>query len=261
MREHLGYARLLGHDHGDIVAHCLQRRDPEGFGHAGHHIAVRHLIHPVHITTAQEPGEEHLVPDPDPRGVLDHPHRHVAGARDHELDLVFLLQHPLGGLDEVLGAFLHRDAPEEEDDAVFRLDRRALLGLGFVLSDAVVDDIDLGIGHAVAFVHDRLGQTGHRDHAIGTVHARALDVVHLLVDVLARSIELGRVDVAHQRLAGDLLEQQPSGIGQPIVGVDDIEALREPERRDELGVSVSIAEEVAAVTAVSGTQLLDGVHD
>ena len=192
--------------------------------------------------------------------MLDHPNRHIAGARDHELDLVVFLQHPLGGLDEILGPLLHRDPPKEEDDLFIALDGRTTLGLGLVLGDAVVHDIDFVVGHPVLAVYDRLGQSRDSDHAVRAVEPSSLDVVHTLIDVLSGAVELRGVDMAHQRFAGDLLEQQPRWVGQPVVGVDHIEPLGQTQRRDQAGVALGIAEKVAAVPAAARAEPVDRVE-
>ena len=55
------------------------------------------------------------------------------------------------------------------------------------------------------------------------MHAATLDVVDTLIDVNARAIELRRVDMYHQRLAGDRGDAQARGVGEPIVRVNHIE--------------------------------------
>ena len=55
------------------------------------------------------------------------------------------------------------------------------------------------------------------------VHAAALNFVHALVDVNARSVELGGVHVHDKRPPGQARDGQASRVGQPVMGVDDIE--------------------------------------
>ena len=97
--------------------------------------------------------------------------------------------------------------------------------------DAVVDDVDLRGRDAVSGDAEVLGELAHGDDLHRPVHSASLDVVDRLVDMLARTIELGRVDVDHQRLSGELCDRQTGGVGQPVVGVDHVElgALRDFE--------------------------------
>jgi hypothetical protein len=60
--------------------------------------------------------KRHLVADAHLGGELDHAAGHVAGAGDDEADVVHDFEDAFGGGEEVLGAFLHGDAAEEEDD-------------------------------------------------------------------------------------------------------------------------------------------------
>ena len=67
--------------------------------------------------------------------------------------------------------------------------------------DAVVDHLDLLRRHGVAVDDDIAGVVADGDHPGGRVHALALDVVHVLIDMLAAAVELGGVNLHDQRLA------------------------------------------------------------
>src|SRR5262249_34909999 len=126
-----------------VMLDRLEGGESEGLADAGHDIAVGHAVDALDVLAAKESGEEDLVPDAHAGGELDHAEGHVPGAGDDELDVVHLFEDSLGGGDEVLGALLHGDAPQEEDDAVLGLDLRTGGGLLDLLLNAVVDDIDL----------------------------------------------------------------------------------------------------------------------
>ena len=249
--EHLAHARLAADEDRHAVAERLERRDAERLAHARHHVEVGHAEDARDVLAAQEPGEEHLVPDAELGGKLDHRLRLVAAAGHHELDVLVLLQDALGGVHEVLRALLQRDAAEVEDDLVAPADGADAHGLG-VEVDAVVDHFALGNRHGVAVGADVPGQHADRDHLDGGVHAAALDVVDGLVDVLAGTVEFRAVDMHHERLAGDARERDAGGVGEPVVRVDHVEIAVAAAFHHEARVGLALREEVARVVRHAG---------
>ena len=233
------------------MAERLERRDAERLAHARHDVEVGHAEDARDVLAAEEAGEEHLVPDAELGGKLDHRLRLVAAAGHHELDVLVLLQDALGGVHEVLRPLLQRDAAEVEDDLVALADGADAHGLR-VEVDAVVDHFALGNGHRVAVRADVPGQHADRDHLDGGVHAAALDVVDGLVDVLAGTVEFRAVDVHHERLAGDARERDAGGVGEPVVRVDHVEVAVAAAFHHEARVRLALREEVARVVGHAG---------
>ena len=67
----------------------------------------------------------------------------VARPGHDELDVVHDLEHLLGGMQEILGSFLHGDPAEKQDQLLLPFDARFAHRPGTVAFDAVVDDLDL----------------------------------------------------------------------------------------------------------------------
>src|SRR4051812_9095707 len=221
--EDLADAGLFADDDGDVVTHGLERGDAEGLGDGGHDVEVGHLEHALDVGAAEEAGEQYLVTDAHGGGHLDGSADHVAGAGHDELDVVHDLEDLLGGGEEVLGALLHGDAAEEQDDLLVLVDLVFLLVVGAVGLDGVVDDLDLAGVDAVVVGALVFGQVTDCDYFNRAVHAAAFDVVDPLVDVGAGAVELGGVDVDDQ---GDALEGgylQAGGEGHPVMGVHHVE--------------------------------------
>src|SRR5439155_2243709 len=81
----------------------------------------------------------------------------------------------------------------------------------------------------------------------GGVHAAALDVVDALIDVQARAVELGRVNVNDQRRALEGGDGHAGGEGHPVVRVHDVETFAACDLGGEGGVALDFVEEVSAV--------------
>ena len=161
----------------------------------------------------RKPVKSTLWPNAHRRGHLDRSADHVARAGHHELHVVHDLEHLLRRGEEILGAFLHRDSAEEQDDLLVLVDvvlvvlERAV-AVGF---DRVVDDFDLVRVDAVVMRDEVLGQVADRDDPHRAVHAATLDVVDSLIDVQAAAVEFGRVDVNDQRHALQAATARPAG--------------------------------------------------
>ena len=79
--------------------------------------------------------------------------------------------------------------------------------------------------------------------------------------MFAAAVELRGVHVDHQRLARDALGGDAGVVGQPVVGVDDVELTLEVagHLRRNHGVAGHLLHEVGAVLAREGVALLPGV--
>src|SRR4051794_23611172 len=89
--------------------------------------------------------------------------------------------------------------------------------------DAVVDYLNLFSRNLIAF-HDKvLGRLTDCHDPIGHQETGILDFVHQFVaGAPSGSVELGSVDVSHQRNIQPALGGYGRFVGQPVVGVDQI---------------------------------------
>ena len=152
----------------------------------------------------------------------DHMDQHIAAARHDETDVRQPFEHFGRRLDEIVGAFLVGDPPEERHDLILHVPF-ALPGIPLVETHRIVHGHDFVRRNPVFLDHDVARQVAHGNHAVGGFHAGPFDVIDRLVDMLAATIELGRVHVYHQRLAGHPFGGDPRIVGQPVVRMDHIE--------------------------------------
>ena len=127
--------------------------------------------------------------------------------------------------------------------------------------DRIVDREDLA-RVLVILVDDRLPrQFAHAHDAVGVVHAVLLYRIDRGVDLSARPVEVGGVDVYAERLSAHLLGVYASWEGEPVVGVDDVEVLGPCHHSRYDGVVVDLLVEVGRVSAckLHGSQFVD-VH-
>ena len=183
------------------------------------------------------------------RHATDHLLQHIARAGHHEVDARVDLMDLVCRLDEVLRSFLVGDSAEEGHHLGIQA-TALVLRLGLVVRlDGVVHRNDLVRVDAIFLNDDVARQIAHRDHAVGGFHATSLDGVNIRVDVLARAVELGGVHVHHKRLARGLLGRNACRIGQPVVGVDDVEVVFRGQRRANQGITRHFLHQVHAVFA------------
>ncbi len=213
-------SRLLGDDRRHTHLHGFERRDAERLGNRGHDIDIAGLEHLIDLPAFLETGEVEAVGDAALGGESDHFVHHVARTSHHETDIAVVLKHLGSSLDKILRAFLHGNAAEEG--------HHLLLGFAHFDVKQLLTERHYGVVNCRHFcgidaitLDDRLtGQIADRDDMVGVDHAVALDVEHSRVDIAARAVIVCRVDMDHQRLAGDLLGVDAGGIGQPVVAVD-----------------------------------------
>src|SRR5699024_10551175 len=220
--EHFGHARLLGDDDGNVGLHGLQRRYAERLGYGRHHVYVAHGEHAVHFGALQESGEVEPVGDAQTRHAPYHVVHHVAAAGHDEAHIRNPPKYLGGCFHEIVGALLIGDASQEGHDFVVEAAGRFALVAGGE-PDGVVDGDDFFGRYAVPRYHDVARQVAYGYHAVGRLHARPFDVVHRLIDVFAAAVEFGGVHVHHQRFARHGLGGHAGIIGEPVVGVDDVE--------------------------------------
>ena len=115
-------------------------------------------------------------------------------------------------------------------------------------------------GVLVVMVNDRLAREfGTAHDAISVVHTVFLDAVNRWVDVAARAVEVGGVYVDDEGLAAHLLGVDACGIGEPVVGVDDVELLATRHHTGNDRIIVDFLVQIARVTAckLHATQVVD----
>ena len=89
-----------------------------------------------------------------------------------------------------------------------------------------MDSDHLVRGYAV-FVNDNIpGEVAHGNDLVGSLHAPFLNTIDAGIDhVLSSTVEGRGMDMDNQRLASQFFRGYSSEIGEPIVGVDDIELI------------------------------------
>ena len=192
----------------------------------------------------EEAGQEHAVGDALACGLLADAVGLVAGARHDEDGLRPALQQLRRSLDEKAGAFLQRDPPREDDDAVAGVGgvelfeqmlpgrvlrkrlRRNFRG-NFRGGRGVVDDGQAGGGDAVVPLDELGGVAADDDDAIRSGHAAPLELADLRVRCVAGAgaVDLGRVQMHHQRLARIRGDGSGCGEGHPVMSMHHVEGL------------------------------------
>ena len=130
----------------------------------------------------------------------------------------------LGGcLNKVLGTLLHGDTTQEGHHLAGLAGRRLQVKQFFIKGlNSVVYSRHL-VGADAIFLDDSAPcEVAHGDDVVGVVHTVLLDAEHRWIDVAAAAVKVGRVDVDHKWLAGHLLGVDASGVGEPVMGVDDV---------------------------------------
>ena len=114
----------------------------------------------------------------------------------------------------------------------------------------------------VILVDDGLtGELAHTHDTVGPVHTVLLDGVDGGVHLAAAAVEVGGMHVDAHRFAAHLLGVDAGGIGEPVVGVDDVEVEGACHLSCDDGVVVDFLVQVAGIAAseLHGTQVVD-VH-
>ena len=185
---------------------------------------------------------------------------HVARAGHYETYVGDFLQHLGRGLDEIVGAFLVGDTPQERDDLVVH----APFGHFAVASGephGIVYRHDLVGRDAVAVDDDVAREVRNGDHPVCGVHACAFDGVDLRIDVLAAAVVFRGVHMHDQRLARYALGGDTGVVGEPVVGVDHVELPFEVfgHLRCDHGIAGDLLHKVGAVLAREGIALFPGI--
>ena len=79
---------------------------------------------------------------------------------------------------------------------------------------------------------------------------------HGPVEVVAAAVMLQGVDMGHQGVARQPLDQHPGRIGHPVMDMDDVEFQAPGDGRRRAGIAVDLAHEVLAVAAVQRQRLV-----
>ena len=246
--KYLAAAALLRDDGRTAALHGFEGSDAEGFADAGHHEDVAVLVALIDLLASLEAREVAAVGYAVAGGQLYHGVHHVAAACKAEADVAAAFKHSLGGFEEVLGAFLHRDATQ------IRHHLLALLLVGHDVANLFVERIDRIVhGYALAGVlmilmDDGLsGQLAYAHDAVGVVHAVLLDAIDGGVHLAARAVEVCGVNVDAERLAAHHLGMNASGIGEPVVRMDEVELLAPCQHAGDDGEVVDFFMQVARI--------------
>ena len=194
-----------------------------------------------------------MTPKPEVSRQFDHRLNHIARAREHETNLVILADDFPGGLQEIFRPLLHRHPPEKQHDLfVLRNRRQRWRGL-FGHLDGVVDHLDLLRRHPVPCVDNlRRHATDANDPRRGS-HACTLDVIDRLVDVFARAVKFGTVNMHDQGLARRRRHRQPRGESHPVVGMNHFERFLQRQLHRQRRVALNLFHQVAFVLRTSAT--------
>ena len=107
------------------------------------------------------------------------------------------------------------------------------------------------VGVDSVFVDDyATGELGDGYHLVGGFHTTLLNSVDAAVDhVIGSAVERSGVDMDHERLAGEFLGGDAGEIGQPVVGMDDVEfaLMLKSDGTAHLGIAAHLLEEVGAI--------------
>ena len=191
-------------------------------------------------------------------GQLNHGFHHVAAAGHHKANVFGLCQHLGGCFHKVFRPFLHGDAAQEGDHPVATADGLDGFNRGADRLNGIVNGGDF-VGVLMVFVDDGVpGEIAHTDDVVGMVHAVLLDAVHLRVHLSAASVEIGGVDVDDHRLATHVFGVDTCWIGEPVVGMDDVELLPACDDACADGVIVDFFQEVVRISAgkLDATQIV-----
>ena len=194
---------MVGDDRWRATLHGLQGRYAKGFRYRGHDIDVRVLQTLIDLVAAHESREVESVRDAPFCREIDHLVHHVSRSRHAESDVARAMEHQAGRLDEIFRSLLHGDASEKRHDLLLAPMVGPWQGRHLRLEriDRVVDREDLA-RVLVILVDDRLPrQFAHAHDAVGVVHAVLLYRIDRGVDLSARPVEVGGVDVYAERLS------------------------------------------------------------
>ena len=246
--EHFRDARLFGDDDRYVGFHRLQRGYAERFRDRRHDIDVAHGEHAVHLGTLQESGEVETVGDTERRHTPDYVVHQVAASGHDETDVRDPSEHLRRRFDEVIRPLLVGDASQKGHDFVVQAAYRLALVV-LRKTDGIVDGNHLFGRNAVLRYDDVACQVAYGYHPVGSLHARPFDVVDGAVDVFAAAVELRGVHVYHERFARHGFGRHAGIVGEPVVGVDDIEFARQVAGylRGHRGVAGHLFHQVGAV--------------
>ena len=184
-------------------------------------------------------------------GEVNHLLHHIARTCEAETDVARAVKHHIGGLDEIFRTFLHRDSSEESHD--FLLAR--VVGTGNVLQllckriNGVVNREALA-RVLMILVDDGLArQFRHTHDAVGVVHTVFLDGIDRRIHFSTRAVEIRGVNVDAKRFSADLLGVDAGRIGQPVMGMDDVELLGSSHHTCDNRVIVDFLVQIARITA------------
>ena len=160
-----------------------------------------------------------------PGDVADAAVHHIPASGHHEAHAVGSLQDLGGSLDEIFRTLLESDSAEEGDDLVAHSPFDFQI-LPTAEIHRVVNRHDLGWIDSVLVDDNISGEVTDGDHLVGGHHSPLLDVIDTAVDlILGSTVERRGVHVDNQWLAGQFLGRDSGQIGQPVVGVDDVELI------------------------------------
>ena len=93
---------------------------------------------------------------------------------------------------------------------------------------------------------------GDRDNPLSSLHSLSLNIVDFLIDVLARTVKLGGMDVHDQGFFGGFGQSDSGGVGHPVMGMNDVEGVLFCKKSNQAGIASDFCEHVAMVMGRRG---------
>ncbi len=107
--------------------------------------------------------------------------------------------------------------------------------------------------------NDVAGQSADGHHGVGGAHPPALDVVDPLIDLRPGAVELGRMNVDHERPAGLGGYGDAGWKSDPVVGMDDVETLAGGQAACQTGVALDLGQQVTGIVTGAWHLVVDSL--
>ena len=111
---------------------------------------------------------------------------------------------------------------------------------------------------AILLDHSPTGKVTDGDDVIGLVHPVHLDTEYCGIDIASTAVKVCGMYVHHEWLSRHLLGMDTSGIGQPVMGVNDVTGLGTCDHTCYDAVVIDLLEEVVGILAreLDGTEVI-----
>src|SRR5574344_6351 len=225
--ENLGTTTLLRDNRRSTALHCLKRRYSKWFAHRWHYIYVGVLQTLIHLLATHESWEVEAVGNASLCSKVNHCVHHISRASHTETHVTSAMEHHIGSLNEILRSLLHSDTTEERNHLIATCMVGTWNLVIFLLQwiNGIVNREALA-RILVILVDNRLTSEFRYTHnAVSPIHTVLLNRIYRRVNLSTRAVEVCGMHMDAQRFAAHLLGMNTSGIGKPVVGVNDVKLL------------------------------------